>query len=47
MVVDKLAAGKYEVRYQNIDVGGSQGECLARKRRPLKQAAVQPEVIVP
>ena len=47
IVVDKLAAGKYEVRYQNIDVGGSQDECLARKRRPLKQAAVQPEAIVP
>jgi len=47
IVVDRLAAGKYEVRYQNIDVGGSQDDCLARKRRPLKQAAVQPEVVAP
>ena len=38
MAVEKLAAGKYEVRYQNIEAGGSQAECLGRKNA-LKQAA--------
>ena len=33
ITVDKLAAGKYEVRYQNIDVGGSEKECSARRKR--------------
>lgn len=33
IVIDKLAAGKYEVRYQNVDVGGSKAECLARKNK--------------
>jgi hypothetical protein len=42
LAVDKLAAGKYEVRYQNIQVGGSKAECLGR-RRALKQAATAPE----
>jgi hypothetical protein len=36
--IDKLAAGKYELRYQNVQVGGSKDECV-RRRRSLKQAA--------
>ena len=32
LTVDKLAAGKYEVRYQNIDVGGSREDCVARRK---------------
>jgi hypothetical protein len=32
-VIDKLAAGKYEVRYQNIEVGGSKADCMARRQR--------------
>jgi hypothetical protein len=40
--IDKLAAGKYEVRYQNVDLGGARAECAARKKAPLKQAAVAP-----
>ena len=39
IVIEKLAAGKYEVRYQNIDVGGTKAECLGkRKRAPLTVA---------
>ncbi len=38
MVIEKLAAGKYEVRYQNIDVGGTKAECLGRRKRaPLAE----------
>ncbi len=33
ITVDNLAPGKYEVRYQNIDVGGSQEECSARRKK--------------
>ena len=29
--VENLAAGRYEVRYQNIDVGGSKDECIVRR----------------
>ncbi|HEX8613605.1 MAG TPA: J domain-containing protein [Telluria sp.] len=36
-LVDRLAVGKYEVRYQNVDVGGSQAECVGRR----KQAAAK------
>ena len=43
MAIEKLAAGKYEVRYQNIEAGGSQAECLGRKRA-LRQAASDPEI---
>lgn len=35
ITIDKLAAGKYEVRYQNIEVGGSKAQCLMRKRATL------------
>lgn len=44
LTIDKLAAGKYEVRYQNIEAGGSQAECLSRKRAPKQAAAAQPEI---
>ena len=37
--IDKLAAGKYEVRYQNILIGGSRAECVNGRRTPLRQAA--------
>jgi hypothetical protein len=40
--IDKLAAGKYEVRYQNVELGGARAECAARKNARLKQAAVAP-----
>ena len=33
ITIDKLAAGKYEVRYQNVEVGGSQADCAARRKR--------------
>ncbi|MBC7685691.1 MAG: J domain-containing protein [Bdellovibrionales bacterium] len=39
LTVDKLAAGKYEVRYQNIDVGGSRDDCVARRK--ARPAVVQ------
>ncbi|RJG09338.1 J domain-containing protein [Massilia cavernae] len=41
LAIEKLAAGKYEVRYQNIEAGGSQADCLDRKSA-LKQAAAAP-----
>ncbi len=28
LLIDELAAGKYEVRYQNVEAGGNKGECL-------------------
>jgi hypothetical protein len=42
LAIDKLAAGKYEVRYQNVDPGGSKADCAARKKAPLRQAAAAP-----
>jgi curved DNA-binding protein CbpA len=39
LAIDKLAAGKYEVRYQNVEVGGSRAECAARRKRAIRQAA--------
>jgi hypothetical protein len=38
-LIDKLAAGKYEVRYQNILIGAPKGECVNGRRAPLRQAA--------
>ena len=38
-LIDKLSAGKYEVRYQNIVVGDGKTECLNGRRVPLRQAA--------
>ncbi|MGZ8292926.1 MAG: J domain-containing protein [Telluria sp.] len=43
LAIEKLAAGKYEVRDQNIEAGGSQAECIGRKRAALKQAPAAPE----
>jgi hypothetical protein len=40
-LIDKLSAGKYEVRYQNILVGGSHADCVAARRAPLRQAAAR------
>jgi hypothetical protein len=37
-MIDKLAVGKYEVRYQNILAGGASAECAAASRA-LRQAA--------
>ena len=37
MTVDKLQAGKYEVRYQNVEIGATEAECTGR-RRQLQQA---------
>jgi hypothetical protein len=42
LAIDKLAAGKYEVRYQNVDLGGGKADCAARVKAPLKQAAAAP-----
>jgi hypothetical protein len=39
LAIDKLAAGKYEVRYQNVDPGGSRADCAARDKAQLRQAA--------
>ena len=36
--IDKLVAGRYEVRYQNVDPGGVRGACA----QALKQAAAAP-----
>jgi len=41
-VIDALAAGKYEVRYQNIIVGDDKTECIDGRRMPLRQAAFAP-----
>jgi hypothetical protein len=39
-LVDKLTAGKYEVRYQNILMGGSRAECVnGRRPSALRQTA--------
>jgi hypothetical protein len=43
-LIDKLAAGKYEVRYQNILVGATRAECAVARRAALRQAAApQPD----
>lgn len=42
LAIDKLAVGKYEVRYQNVEPGGSKAECAARRGAPLRQAAALP-----
>jgi hypothetical protein len=39
LVIDKLAAGKYEVRYQNILAGSGHPECVNGRRAALRQAA--------
>jgi hypothetical protein len=40
--IDRLAAGKYEVRYQNVDLGGSRADCAARGKQPKQAAAEAP-----
>lgn len=40
-LIDKLSAGKYEVRYQNIMIGGARPECANGHRAPLRQAAAR------
>lgn len=40
IAIDKLAAGKYEVRYQEIDVGGSKEDCIVRRKRESQPATV-------
>ena len=42
LTIDKLAAGKYEVRYQNVDLGGGKADCAARAKAPLKPAVALP-----
>ena len=39
MTVERLAAGRYEVRYQNIEAGGDRDACLLRRKRDIQQAA--------
>ena len=41
ITVDKLAAGRYEVRYQNIEVGSDPADCVVKRKREVKQAAAQ------
>lgn len=41
--IDKLAAGKYEVRYQNIIVGANKSDCDASRRTALYRATATPE----
>jgi curved DNA-binding protein CbpA len=40
-LIDKLAAGRYEVRYQNILLGGGRPDCVNGRRTSLRQAAAQ------
>lgn len=40
--IDKLAAGKYEVRYQNITAGAPRPDCVSGRRAALRQAAATP-----
>ncbi|HZX28144.1 MAG TPA: J domain-containing protein [Telluria sp.] len=39
IAIERLAAGKYEVRYQNIEVGATKAECMGRRKQAaLRQA---------
>jgi hypothetical protein len=40
MTVDQLASGRYELRYQNVEVGADKIECPSRKGQAIKQAAI-------
>jgi len=43
-LVDKLSAGKYEVRYQNILLGAPRAECVSGRHTAVRQAAAhQPD----
>jgi hypothetical protein len=37
-LIDRLTAGKYEVRYQNILIGAARADCANGRRPPLRQA---------
>ena len=39
LTVDKLAAGRYQMRYQELNVGGSKEDCVARRKRETAPAA--------
>lgn len=39
LVVDKLSNGKYEIRYQNLDVGANQSGCAAASRTAAASTA--------
>lgn len=41
--IDKLAAGKYEVRYQNVIVGASRSDCNGRHTALYRAAAALPD----
>jgi hypothetical protein len=42
MLIDKLAAGKYELRYQNVDAGAAPADCSTQRRNLRQAAANQP-----
>jgi curved DNA-binding protein CbpA len=42
LTIDKLGAGKYEVRYQNVITGATRAECINGHRVPVRQAAALP-----
>jgi len=42
--IDKLAAGRYEVRYQNILVGGTRADCAAGRPAPRQAISHQSDV---
>lgn len=43
-LIDKLSAGKYEVRYQNILLGAPRAECVGGRHTAVRQAAAhQPD----
>ncbi|NVD72116.1 J domain-containing protein [Duganella sp. BJB488] len=42
LVVDKLANGKYEIRYQNLDVGANQSGCAPASRTAAASTAPAP-----
>jgi hypothetical protein len=42
LVVDKLSSGKYEIRYQNLDMGANQNGCPQRPQRRTATASAPP-----
>ena len=44
LTIDKLAAGKYEVRYQNIEAGGSKAACQGIRPGLRQAGAGTPEI---
>jgi hypothetical protein len=47
LVVDKLANGKYEIRYQNLDIGANQSGCAPAGPQSSRTAAAGAEVVPP